>query len=86
VTGPPELEGVSHREVDAAACDLPRPARLRLDRRARRPLDAETFATDTVALLDALGLDRVDLVGHDWGGFSGFLLCLRRVRGLVHSP
>jgi pimeloyl-ACP methyl ester carboxylesterase len=41
------------------------------------PIDAETFAADAVALLDALGLDRVDLIGHDWGGFSGFLLCLR---------
>jgi pimeloyl-ACP methyl ester carboxylesterase len=40
-------------------------------------IDAETFAADAVALLDALGLDRVDLIGHDWGGLSGFLLCLR---------
>lgn len=34
------------------------------------------FAADAVALLDALDLDRVDLVGHDWGGWTGFLLCL----------
>jgi pimeloyl-ACP methyl ester carboxylesterase len=39
--------------------------------------DPETFASDTVALLDALGLERVKLVGHDWGGYSGFLLALR---------
>ncbi len=28
-------------------------------------------------MLDALGLERVKLVGHDWGGWIGFLLCLR---------
>lgn len=41
------------------------------------PIDPATFATDAVALLDALKIDRADLIGHDWGGFSGFLLCLR---------
>jgi pimeloyl-ACP methyl ester carboxylesterase len=30
-----------------------------------------------VALLDALELERVKLIGHDWGGFAGFLLALR---------
>jgi pimeloyl-ACP methyl ester carboxylesterase len=40
-------------------------------------IDAETFAADAIALLDAMEIDRVDLIGHDWGGFSGFLLCLR---------
>ena len=34
-------------------------------------------ATDVLALLDALELDRVRLVGHDWGGWVGYLLCLR---------
>lgn len=38
--------------------------------------DKETLAADVVALLDALGLDRVRLVGHDWGAFAGFLACL----------
>jgi pimeloyl-ACP methyl ester carboxylesterase len=28
-------------------------------------------------VLDALGLERVKLVGHDWGGWIGYLLCLR---------
>jgi pimeloyl-ACP methyl ester carboxylesterase len=32
---------------------------------------------DVLALLDELELDRVDLVGHDWGGWIGFLLALR---------
>jgi len=50
------------------------------------------FATDVLALLDRLGLDQVDLIGHDWGGYTGFLLCLdapQRIRcylalGVVH--
>jgi pimeloyl-ACP methyl ester carboxylesterase len=50
------------------------------------------FAADTLALLDALGLEEVDLIGHDWGGYAGFLLCLeapQRIRrylalGIVH--
>lgn len=37
----------------------------------------EDVATDVLALLDAMGLDRVLLVGHDWGGFIGYLLALR---------
>ena len=116
MTGPPELDGVEHREVDAGGLRVHVAEAGRGDpmlllhgwpqhwyewrhvipllageRRVICPdlrgfgwtdapdgrLDAETFAADAVALLDALGLDRVDLVGHDWGGFSGFLLCLR---------
>jgi pimeloyl-ACP methyl ester carboxylesterase len=50
------------------------------------------LAADMVALLDQLGIDQVDLIGHDWGGYTGFLLCLdapERVRnylalGIVH--
>jgi pimeloyl-ACP methyl ester carboxylesterase len=37
----------------------------------------EDVASDVLALLDALGLDRVLLVGHDWGGYVGYLLVLR---------
>ncbi len=37
----------------------------------------ENLATDVLAVLDELGLERVKLVGHDWGGWVGFLLCLR---------
>jgi pimeloyl-ACP methyl ester carboxylesterase len=36
--------------------------------------DPLTFAGDALALLDALGLDRVRLAGHDWGGFTAFML------------
>ena len=39
--------------------------------------EKENLASDILALLDALELDRVKLVGHDWGGWIGFLLCLR---------
>lgn len=37
----------------------------------------ENLAEDVLAVLDQLGIDRVKLVGHDWGGWVGFLLCLR---------
>lgn len=37
----------------------------------------EDVASDVLALLDALDLDRVLLVGHDWGGWVGHLLTLR---------
>lgn len=36
----------------------------------------ERMATDVLALLDAMGVERVRLAGHDWGGWIGFLLCL----------
>jgi pimeloyl-ACP methyl ester carboxylesterase len=39
--------------------------------------DKENMATDVLALLDALGLDQVRLMGHDWGGWIGFLMCFR---------
>ncbi len=45
--------------------------------------DKETLATDLLGVLDALGLalpgsgEQVRLIGHDWGGFTGFLACLR---------
>jgi pimeloyl-ACP methyl ester carboxylesterase len=39
--------------------------------------DRETMAGDVLALMDALGLERVLLAGHDWGGWIGFLLALR---------
>jgi pimeloyl-ACP methyl ester carboxylesterase len=48
--------------------------------------EKDNMATDVLNLLDALDLDRVRLVGHDWGGWIGFLLCIRapeRVRRFV---
>ncbi|MEU7054632.1 alpha/beta fold hydrolase [Streptomyces sp. NPDC046197] len=45
--------------------------------RTRRGYDMEGLAEDMLGLLDALGLERVGLVGHDWGAHPGFRLCLR---------
>jgi pimeloyl-ACP methyl ester carboxylesterase len=40
--------------------------------------DPEVYTRDLIALLDALGVTGpVDLVGHDWGGWTGYMLCLR---------
>jgi pimeloyl-ACP methyl ester carboxylesterase len=38
--------------------------------------DGETFVADQVALLDALGIERVAVIGHDWGGWAAILLAL----------
>ncbi|MEV6790566.1 alpha/beta hydrolase [Streptomyces sp. NPDC051320] len=43
----------------------------------RRGYDTDSAAGDILALLDALGLERVTLVGHNWGAGVGFRLCLR---------
>jgi pimeloyl-ACP methyl ester carboxylesterase len=44
------------------------------------PAEPEAYAmaylcADVLALLDALGLDKVSLVGHDWGAALGWRLC-----------
>ncbi|HVD87208.1 MAG TPA: alpha/beta hydrolase [Solirubrobacterales bacterium] len=39
--------------------------------------EKEELASDLLAVLDELGIERAKLVGHDWGGWIGFLLCLR---------
>lgn len=39
--------------------------------------DKEQLATDLLGLLDVLELPQVGLIGHDWGGWTGFLACLR---------
>jgi pimeloyl-ACP methyl ester carboxylesterase len=36
--------------------------------------DAETFADDQIALLDALEIESANVIGHDWGGWTAFLL------------
>lgn len=48
--------------------------------------DKETLAADVLALLDTLEVGRVGLIGHDVGGFVGFLVCLKapeRVEGYL---
>jgi pimeloyl-ACP methyl ester carboxylesterase len=38
--------------------------------------EKENLARDQIALLDELGIDKVKLIGHDWGGYAAFLMCL----------
>ena len=117
MTDPPNVEGVTHRQVRARGIEFhlaeagfgedvvlclhgwpqhwyewrhlmpalaDRHRVLALDLRGFGWSDApsdgyakEELATDVLAVLDELGLERVKLVGHDWGGWIGFLLCLR---------
>jgi pimeloyl-ACP methyl ester carboxylesterase len=37
----------------------------------------ERLADDMLALLDALGIERAGYLGHDWGGWTGWLLGIR---------
>ena len=55
--------------------------------------DPEVFANDLAALLDALEVDEpADVIGHDWGGWTSFVLAIRRpervrrllAAGIVH--
>ncbi len=50
----------------------------------REGYEKENLASDVLAVLDELGLERVKLVGHDWGGWVGFLLCLRAPQRISH--
>ena len=43
----------------------------------RSGYDSATVSRDIVGLLDALDLEQVDLVAHDWSALVGFDLCLR---------
>lgn len=43
-----------------------------------------TLARDVIDLLDALGLERVRLAGHDWGGFAAFLVCFEAPERVSH--
>jgi len=46
--------------------------------------DKATLAADVIGLLDALELDRVDLIAHDWGAWIGFILCLEHPERFTH--
>jgi pimeloyl-ACP methyl ester carboxylesterase len=41
------------------------------------PMLKEQLATDLLHTLDALGIERARLMGHDWGGWTGYLAALR---------
>ena len=45
---------------------------------------SDQLVADVVALLDALQLDRVRLMAHDWGALVGFLLCLYHPERVDH--
>lgn len=52
----------------------------------RTGYNMDQLLADVVALMDALNLDRVHLIGHDWGALVGFHLCLKhpdRVRSFM---
>ncbi len=46
--------------------------------------EKRALAEDMVALLRALELERVDLIGHDWGGWIGYQLCLHNPELIRH--
>jgi pimeloyl-ACP methyl ester carboxylesterase len=46
--------------------------------------EIQGLADDMLALLDELGLGQVELIGHDWGGYAGFLLCLKAPERFRH--
>jgi pimeloyl-ACP methyl ester carboxylesterase len=39
--------------------------------------EKEQLASDMLALLDAMAIERVTWIGHDWGAWTGFLAALR---------
>lgn len=41
-----------------------------------RGYEKEQLASDLLAVLDALGVERATWVGHDWGGWTGFLAAM----------
>src|SRR5437016_2669809 len=43
----------------------------------RAGYEKEQLVSDLLGVIDALGVGRVTWVGHDWGGFCGFLAALR---------
>lgn len=46
--------------------------------------EKEQLASDLLGLMDVLALDRVRIVGHDWGGLAAFLACLRAPERFSH--
>jgi pimeloyl-ACP methyl ester carboxylesterase len=49
-----------------------------------RGYDLETRIRDLLGLLDALGLDEVDLISHQWGAWTGFFACLEAPERFRH--
>ncbi len=58
-------------------------------RQARHPYSTELVAQDVIAVLDELGIDKVDVYGTSMGGRVAQQLAVRhghRVGGRVHPP
>lgn len=56
----PDLRGMGWSEATERPCDY----------------DKRQFARDIIALLDTLEIDKVRLAGHDWGGWTGFIVAI----------
>lgn len=46
--------------------------------------DTDSRVADVLALMDGLGLDKARLIGHDWGAWTGFHVCLRAPERITH--
>ena len=46
--------------------------------------DTDSRVGDVLALMDELRLRRVGLIGHEWGAWAGFMLCLRAPERFSH--
>jgi pimeloyl-ACP methyl ester carboxylesterase len=57
-------------------CVLPDLRGLGWSEAPRADYRKETLAQDVLAVLDALEIERTDLIAHDWGGWIGFLIAL----------
>jgi pimeloyl-ACP methyl ester carboxylesterase len=44
----------------------------------------QELADDVLALLTEMGVERFDLIGHDWGAYAGFLICLTAPERVAH--
>ncbi|MFD9465728.1 alpha/beta fold hydrolase [Streptomyces sp. NPDC060027] len=46
--------------------------------------DTDSRVADILALMDEMGLEKARLIGHDWGAWTGFHLCLRAPERFSH--
>lgn len=44
----------------------------------------QELADDVLAVLNEMGVERFDLIGHDWGAYAGFLICLTAPQRVGH--
>ncbi|MFF3405294.1 alpha/beta fold hydrolase [Streptomyces sp. NPDC002742] len=46
--------------------------------------DTDSRVADILALMDEMGLEKARLIGHDWGAWTGFHLCVRAPERFSH--